>query len=41
MSNYNYDNCLRRSSIGYLPTGLKGVYTFDAACSGARGRAVR
>ena len=41
MSNYNYDDRLRRRSIGYLPTSLNGVFTLDAACSGARERAVR
>jgi hypothetical protein len=41
MSNFNFDDRLRRRPIGPVPAGLNGVFTLDAARSGARGRAVR
>jgi hypothetical protein len=41
MSIFNFNDRLRRMPIGLLPTGLNGVFTLDAARSGARGRVVR
>ena len=41
MSNFNFNDCLCRGPVGLVPTGLNGVFTLDAARSGARGRAVR
>jgi len=41
MSNFNFDDWLRRTAVGVAPTGVNGVFTLAAACSGARGRAER
>jgi hypothetical protein len=41
MSNFNFDNCLRRRPLGLAPTGLHGVFTLDAARSGTRKRGAR
>jgi hypothetical protein len=41
MSNFNFDDWLRRRPIGVAPTGVNGVFILDAARPGARGRAVR
>ncbi len=41
MSNFNFDDRLRRKTIGPVPAGVNGVFTLDAARADVCGRAVR